>query len=330
MIPSDRPVGDAGARQRDGGPTTVFFLVLPDYTCHAVASAIDVLHRANQVMEREAYAWRLVTEFDETVLASNGLSLMPCAPIAGAGRPELLFVCGGANVRRHVTRSIVGILRTFAADGVALGGLSSGGYALAQAGLLDGHTAVVQRGEEAAPTDDFPSVIASPAAFAIDRDRFTASASAVPLMLLQMVAQKHGQGVAMAMAQGWGDPAAAGQGSDVDAEGQGDDREMGGREHLVRAAELMEAHIRDPLSMDALAQLVGVSRRQLERLFKRHLGTVPSRYYMGVRLRHAQSMVIGTTTPMGQIGASCGFESAAHFTRCYRAYFGHTPSSDRA
>ena len=45
---------------------------------------------------------------------------------------------------------------------------------------------------------------------------------------------------------------------------------------------LMEANIEDPLTSDEIAGLVGVSRRQLERLFRQYLGSMPSKYYLGL------------------------------------------------
>jgi AraC family transcriptional regulator, glycine betaine-responsive activator len=45
--------------------------------------------------------------------------------------------------------------------------------------------------------------------------------------------------------------------------------------HLIQAAGLMEANIEDPLSLDDVADKAGISRRQIERLFRRHLGMVP-------------------------------------------------------
>lgn len=307
------------------GTWTVHFMTLPDYSASALTSAIDALRLANRVLEREAYAWRLVSEFDEAVIASNGLSLSPTLALDDAGRPDMLVVCGGPNVRKHVTRWVVGVLQRLAADAVALGGLASGGYALAQAGLLDAYTAVVQRGEDDERSADFPAVLESAAPWAVDRDRHTATGAAAADLMQQLVVQQHGQGVGLAMTkarQGSSvQPATQEQASQAEPDPQ--------REHLIRAAELMEAHIGNPLSIDELAHHVGVSRRQLERLFRRHLGTVPSRYYMGVRLRHARTLVQGTTSPMAEIGTICGFESAAHFTRCYRTYFSKTPTLDR-
>ena len=58
---------------------------------------------------------------------------------------------------------------------------------------------------------------------------------------------------------------------------------------LLIAAELMEANIREPISQQDLASYVGLSRRQLQRLFQRYLSCTPSNYYQTIRLQQALS-----------------------------------------
>ena len=65
-------------------------------------------------------------------------------------------------------------------------------------------------------------------------------------------------------------------------------------ENLIEAAALMEANLEEPLSLDEIAKLVGVSRRQIERLFKRYVGEVPTKYYLDMRLRRARELLLQT------------------------------------
>src|SRR5581483_10287742 len=98
---------------------------------------------------------------------------------------------------------------------------------------------------------------------------------------------------------------------------------------LIRVAQLMEQNIEKPLSLDEIAAATELSRRQIERLFKRHLGCVPKRYYLQMRLRRARELLLQTSMPIIDITAACGFQSPPHFSRCYRAHFGCPPSSER-
>ena len=98
---------------------------------------------------------------------------------------------------------------------------------------------------------------------------------------------------------------------------------------LTEAVTLMEANIEEPLSTDEIAQLAGVSRRQLERLFKQYLGSLPSRYYLELRLNRARQLLIDTNNSIVQVGLMCGFSSGSHFSTAFGALFGNTPREER-
>ncbi|MGJ7916521.1 GlxA family transcriptional regulator [Massilia sp. LXY-6] len=98
---------------------------------------------------------------------------------------------------------------------------------------------------------------------------------------------------------------------------------------LTEAVTLMEANIEEPLSTDEIAQLAGVSRRQLERLFKQYLGSLPSRYYLELRLKRARQLLRDTNHSIVQVGLMCGFSSGSHFSTAFGALFGKTPREER-
>ncbi|MES2149242.1 MAG: helix-turn-helix domain-containing protein [Pseudomonadota bacterium] len=98
---------------------------------------------------------------------------------------------------------------------------------------------------------------------------------------------------------------------------------------LTEAVTLMEANIEEPLSTDDIAQLVGLSRRQLERLFKQYLGSLPSRYYLELRLQRARQLLQSTNNSIVQVGLMCGFSSGSHFSTAFGALFGNTPREER-
>jgi transcriptional regulator GlxA family with amidase domain len=91
----------------------------------------------------------------------------------------------------------------------------------------------------------------------------------------------------------------------------------------------MEANIEEPLSMDEISNLVGVSRRQMERLFQRYLGQVPTKYYLELRLQRARELLSQTSLTVTEIAVICGFLSPPHFSKCYRSVFGLSPSAER-
>jgi transcriptional regulator GlxA family with amidase domain len=98
---------------------------------------------------------------------------------------------------------------------------------------------------------------------------------------------------------------------------------------LTQAVALMEANLEEPLTADDIAGVVGISRRQLERLFKQYLNSVPSRYYLELRLQRARKLLIETSHSIVQVGLMCGFSSGSHFSTAYGALFGVTPREER-
>jgi transcriptional regulator GlxA family with amidase domain len=98
---------------------------------------------------------------------------------------------------------------------------------------------------------------------------------------------------------------------------------------LLAAIGAIEAHLDEPLSRKDLARDVGLSIRQLERLFRVYMGKTPTRYYLEARLAHARSLLAQTSMSILEVALASGFASASHFAKSYRALFGHSPRAER-
>ena len=174
---------------------------------------------------------------------------------------------------------------------VPLGALCTGGYALAKAGLLDKYKAVIHWENMSALREEFPRVEFSDQLFAIDRDRYTCTGGVAPLdLMLHIIKQHQGRDIVPLISEQF----------ILDRIRNDQDRQhipLQARvglfhENLIEAAALMEANIEEPLSLDEIAALVGVSRRQIERLFKRYVGQVPTKYYLDMRLRRSRELLL--------------------------------------
>jgi transcriptional regulator GlxA family with amidase domain len=304
------------------------FLTLPNYSLIALSSAVEALRMANRVTKQEVYEWTLVSLDGQPVRASCGMALAPTVDINDMGPANIVFVCGGIDVANSVTPELVGQLRRLAQRHVALGSLCTGGYALAKAGLLDKYRAVIHWENMSALREQFPRVVFSDQLFVIDRDRYTCSGGIAPLdLMLNIINEHHGRDIAPMISDQF----------ILDRIRNDQDRQhvpLQARvglfhENLIEAAALMEANIEEPLSLDEIASLVGVSRRQIERLFKRYVGEVPTKYYLDMRLRRSRELLLQTSMSVMEIAVACGFQSPPHFSKCYRNMFGHTPSAER-
>lgn len=308
--------------------TRFAFLTLQDYSFIALANAVEPLRMANSLSGEAAYEWLIVSLDGKPVPASNGWQLSPTVALADMGRVDILFVCGGVNVERAVSPRLLAALRRQAGKQVALGALCTGGYALAHAGLLNRYKATIHWESLSALREEFPQVELSNQLFTIDRDRYTCSGGIAPLdLMLHLIRIKLGARIAELISE------------QFIVERMRDDRDRQyvplraqlGVTHarLLKIAQLMEDNIERPLALAEIAGQTGLSRRQIERLFKRHLDSVPKRYYLMVRLRRARELLLHTSMRIDEITAACGFQSPPHFSKCYRRQFGYPPSIER-
>ena len=304
------------------------FLTLPHYSLIAVSNAVEPLRMANTVSGQLAYEWVIASLDGQPVPASNGIALSPTVALDQVGRADIIFVCGGIAVREAVSAGLLAALRRLGEQSVALGALCTGGYALARAGLLDRYRATIHWENQSALREEFPRVIISEQLFTIDRNRYTCSGGVAPLdLMLNLIDSKLGTRIAQRVSEQFIVERIR---SDRDRQYVPLRAQVGVSHHsLIRVAELMEAHIERPLSLERIARETGQSRRQIERLFKRHLNCVPKRYYLDMRLKRARELLLQTAMPIMDITTACGFQSPPHFSKCYRKQFGYPPSVER-
>lgn len=306
--------------------TRIGFLTLPNHSMIACANALEALRMANYVTEGELYSWRILTLDGTPAIASNGLSLSPTHALAEAGPLDLLLVCGGTDVRHAATPATADALRRLARRGVALGALCTGSFILAEAGLLDFYRCAVHWENLPALREEFPRITFVEEAFAIDRDRLTCTGGVAPLeMMLTLIEAKGGRALADKVSEQFIVDRAPRRAEKVVAR----PRPLLPDPTLARAVRLMEAAIEQPLGVSGIANRLGVSARQLERLFQRHLGVAPAAYQLRLRLERARELLRLSPLPVTDVGLACGFQSAAHFSTAYARHFGRPPSRER-
>ena len=304
------------------------FLTLPRYSMIALSNAVEPLRMANMLTGKQVYEWSIASLDGTPTLASNGLQLAPTVTLDSVKSVDVLFVCGGVDVQSAVSAEVLSALRRFAERRTPLGSLCTGGYALAKAGLLDKYRASIHWENLSALREEFPRILLNDQLVTIDRDRSTCSGGIAPLdLMLNLVKSRLDARIAQLISEQF----------IVDRVRNDRDRQyvplraqIGvSHEALIKVAQLMEDNIEKPLSLDEIAAATALSRRQIERLFKRHLACVPNRYYLQMRLRRARELLLQTSMPIIDITAACGFQSPPHFSRCYRAHFGCPPSAER-
>ena len=313
---------------RDTAPRRFTFLLLDKFTMLSFAGAIEPLRIANRVAGRPIYSWALAGEGGREAVCSNGAAFKLDMGLDEIERDDTVLVCGGIDVQRGTTKAVLSWLRREARRGVGIGGLCTGAYALAKAGLLDGKKATIHWENQDGFLEEFEEVRLTKSVFVIDGNRMsTAGGTASIDMMLKLIAQDHGEDVANTVAD---QLIYSSIRTDQDTQRLSIPTRIGVRHpKLAQVIQMMEANIEDPLSPADLAEEVGMSTRQLERLFRRYLNRSPKRYYMELRLQKARNLLMQTDMSVINVALACGFASPSHFSKCYRSHYNTTPYRER-
>ena len=316
------PVGNAPAR--------IAFLLVPNFSMIAFTSALEPLRMANQLTGETLYEWMTVGSTPDAVRASNGLYLTPELGVVDTADSNLdaAFVCGGNNIHKFHDEATVSWLRQMGKKEKVMGALCTGSYLLAKADLLDGYRCTIHWENIASTREEYPNLVISPELFEIDRNRYTCAGGIAPMdMMLCEIRSRHGAELATAISEQYMCERIRDQN---DRQRVPLTQRIGtSQPKLAEAVSLMEANIEEPMTLDELSHHVGLSRRQLERLFQRYLNCVPTRYYLELRLERARQLLLQTSMPIVDIALACGFISAPHFSKCYRDTFSLPPRDER-
>ena len=313
------------------GPKNIGFLLLNNFTLISFSSAIEPLRLANHALKEKIYTWSTFSEKGETVLSSDGININVDFSInseVALNKIDLLIVCGGLEIEKNYSKSIARFLRNVDSKEISLGAICTGSRILAMANLLNGYACSVHWDGLSTLSNLFPNINVRRNLFTIDRDRFTSSGGIAPFdMMLKIIRDRYDLTVSSAVAEQF----------ISDRIRRGDDEQRIPLKHLIgslsvqlmSAVQLMEANIREPINQTDLAAYMGLSTRQLQRLFKQYLSCSPSRYYLQLRLQRAKNLLQQTSLSIIEVTAESGFISVSHFSKSYKIYFGYPPSIER-
>ena len=315
--------------QADDAPTRRFvFLLLDRFTMLSFSGAVEPLRLANYVAGKPLYSWVLAGESGREVTCSNGTTFKLDMGLDPIDREDVIMVCGGMDVQRATTKPVLNWLRREARRGNLIGGMCTGAYAMARAGLLDGKRATIHWENQDGFLEEFEEVNLAKSVFVIDGNRMTSAGGTSALdLVLKIIANDHGAELAATVADQLIYNTIR---TDQDSQRLSIHSRIGVRHpKQSQVIQRMEARIEDPLSPADLADEVGMSTRQLERLFRRYLNRSPKRYYMELRLSKARNLLMQTDMSVINVALACGFASPSHFSKCYRAHYNTTPYRER-
>jgi AraC family carnitine catabolism transcriptional activator len=304
------------------------FLLLPEFSFIGFAALVEPLRIANR-FKPGAYQWRMVSMDGLPVTASNGIDLHPQARLSDPSDASVVFAVASFNPLSHYTPALGRQLQQRVQQGASLGAVDTGCFVLAEAGLLKGERVTLHWEAVPAFQERYPLIpVQGEVRFTLS-PRLMASAGAMASvdMMLEVISRDHGNALALRVSEqlvsGWVRERADHQRLQISA------RYKVHNAKVVQVIERMEQCIETPLSSEALAAAIVVTRRQLERLFQDHLQVSPLQFYLHLRLERARHLLRQTSMGVIEVGLACGFASASAFSRAYRRHYGLAPRSDR-
>jgi transcriptional regulator GlxA family with amidase domain len=312
-----------------GRPTRIAFVLFDQFSTIAFGSAIEPLNLANRHLGQRLFDWSTHTMDDKPVRSSSALSFSPDASLEELHEADIILLVSGLDVEMiELDPAFVRKLRVLAARGTIIGSLCTAAHILARLKLLNGYRCTIHWENIRSLREEFPHIDVSSTIFELDRNRMTCAGGTASLdMMLLYIAQHICADMARSIAE-----QLLHQTIRTGEEEQRYDLEsrLGvSNRTVIGAISMMHDHIEDPLSCNQIASIMGISSRQLERLFTKYFCSSPGRYYMRLRLDAARELLRRTRQSILEVSLATGFTSTSHFTRCYRETFGHTPSRER-
>ena len=309
-------------------PRRFVFVLIENFTLLSFSSALDALRIANRMSGKKLYDWIFIGENEEFVSCSAGTQFKLDNSLIELHRDDTILLCGGTSIQASTTRKLIGWLRREARRGLIIGGLCTAAYPMAKAGLLDDKKATIHWENQDSFAEEFLEVELTKTVFVCDGNRYTTAGGTSSIdLLLKIIADEHGEELANAVAD---QMIYSSIRTDQDTQRLSVPTRIGVRHpKLSKVIQMMEINIEEPISPSILAKDVGMSTRQLERLFRRYLDRSPKRYYMELRLQKARNLLMQTDMSVINVALACGFASPSHFSKCYRAHYDTTPYRER-
>lgn len=316
------------AVQYDGPPRDFYFVLLNKLTMLAFSSAMEPLRIANQVTGKALYRWFTMTPDGKSVRCSNNVLITPDGPLRDITKQDRAFICAGVEPAASQDDRVTHWLRRQQAHGVTVGGICTGAFTLAQTKALRNRRFTLHWENQPAFVEYHPHLTPSPNLYEKDGDLMTCGGgSAATDMMLDVIETDHSKELALMVADMCLHARSVTKGM---RQQSAQAMAIGTRNpRMIKALSLMKENLEDPIPIDALSSDVGLSRRQLERLFKRYLGESPSETYMGLRVARAYALLSETDLSITEISMATGFTHPNQLSIRFRKRYDISPHSLR-
>jgi transcriptional regulator GlxA family with amidase domain len=308
--------------------TRMTFVIVPRFNMATLITLIEPLRVANYLAPQPLYMWEILSPDGTDVPASNGLSITAQPLDDRNRRGEIVFVLASWGAEDYANRDLLGWLRRHSREGARLCAVELGCYLLAKAGLLTDRQLATHWSWAPGFQERYPDIPLVEQLYTVGDTVLTCAGGMAGVdLVLRLIADRHGEGMAGEVAdQMLHQPIRPASAPQRRTPGQGTDQFS---PTLRSAIALIEENIADPLTVPDIADHLGLSQRQLERLFHSGLGCSVVQFGTLVRLQHARVLLIATKLSVREIATATGFNSLSHFASAFRKCFARRPSDYR-
>lgn len=312
----------------------VAIIPTPDFTLMSLSCLVEYLRLAADESDfsRPIYcSWSILSEDKRPITSSSGLALTATGDISEALDHDVIVFHGGLlHSKRampdYIYRTIEAALQT----NVQIVGLCTGQFLLAEMGLLDQRRCAVHFSLESTLRKHFPKVIPIADQQVVEDGRFLTCPGGLAAISLGTRLVERYCGTARAIkALQYFMADKAGIVSDANRIDTAFIGEHCQDRRVSNAIVIMRQRMYDRCDVAEIANQVGISRRELSRLFERHLRVSPAEYWRDVRLNSARWKILNTDRSVTQIAYECGFSDSSHLIRWFQKRFDRTPTEFR-
>ena len=310
--------------------THISFLIFDGFPMACLTSMIEPLRVANEVSGTDSFSWQLISENGASVTASAAITFDVAAAISKHTKTDYLVFLAPPKARFQNEQSL-GALRHLSRHGCVFCAVSGGVFPLARTTLVSAVTLSVHWCYRATFEKEFPDYLPSDQIIEVTQSFITASGAAGGFeVVLNFIEERLGSHVSTEVACWFQHPMMRKSGIRQITPVPDESFTKESLPAAVRdAVALMQSHINDPLTIENIADTVGLTNRHLERLFKSSTGHNPFAFYRTLRMKAARQLVLYTNEKISIITKELGYSQTRIFRRHYQASFKTSPEDDR-
>ena len=297
-----------------------------------VAGPLDVFSEANLLLPaKDHYQITLVGERPDSVMCSSGMEFRVHVDYPNFhADSDLLLVAGGPRVPEYrPDPAFMDWLNERARGAATHAAVSTGVFLLGHAGLLAGREVTTHWDHAERLAKQFPELNVRPdKIFVRDGNLFTCGGVTAGIDLcLALVAEDWGHELAIKVAKRLivyiRREGGQSQYSPYLAVGPNEDS------LVAKVLKYVTDHIGDALTIEEIADAVGVSRRTFSRAFAKHANVTPSVFVEQVRIDFARKLLEETDVPLKTVAFRCGFSNATQMRMIFSRQLNTTPKTYR-